>query len=167
MKKLNFVVDTNVTVVANGKADHVELKCMFTCIDSLEQIRKNHRLLLDDKHLILKEYQKNLSPSGQPGPGDAFFKWVWDNQENPKYCQKVCVTPNEDRCFAEFPDDPRLSRFDRDDRIFVAVALASITNPTVLNASDTDWWDHHDALKEHGVKIKFLCRELMKKTKSA
>lgn len=159
----DFLVDTNVAVVANGKADHVGPKCILTCIDSLEQLRKNHRLLLDDKRLILKEYQRNLSPSGQPGPGDAFFKWLWDNQANLKRCHAVPVTLNEDRGFAEFPDDLRLRKFDHDDRVFVAVARASKTNATVLNASDTDWWEYCVALEENGVNIKFLCPELMKK----
>lgn len=156
-------MDTNVAVTANGKADHVGPECTLICIDFLEKLRKDHLLLLDDKHLILSEYQKNLRHSGQPGPGDAFFIWLWNNQANPQHCHTVAVTTNEERGFVEFPDDPRLSNFDHDDRVFVAVARASKTNPSVVNASDRDWWDHRAALRENGVNIKFLCPELMRK----
>ena len=91
-----------------------------------------------------------------------FFLWLWQNQANPEYCRKISVTPHEDRGFEEFPDDPDLSAFDQDDRKFVAVALASGTGPNVLNASDTGWWLHQQALHQHGVEIVFLCPELMK-----
>jgi hypothetical protein len=61
----------------------------------------------------------------------------------------------------EFPDDPELVRFDRSDRKFVAVALASRLDPSVLNATDTDWWHYRECLKRHGVRVVFLCSGLM------
>ena len=67
------------------------------------------------------------------------------------------------RGFEEFPDSARLSSFDRSDRKFVAVALASGSSPKVLNAADTDWWDHRQALEENGVDVVFLCPELMER----
>lgn len=125
-------------------------------------MQDRHRVLLDDKHLILAEYRKNLSPSGQPGPGDAFFKLIFENQSNPDYCRKVAVNLHPDRGLEEFPTDPRLGPFDHDDRKFVAVALASETEPQVLNASDTDWWHYRQELLRHGVGVIFLCPEIMR-----
>ena len=122
---------------------------------------EEHRVLLDDKNLILIEYRRNLHPSGQPGTGDAFFKWLFDNQANLEQCRRVAVTLDPDREFEEFPDDPALTSFDRNDRKFVAVALASGTEPKVLNASDTDWWDYRGELHRHGIVVVFLCPELM------
>ena len=75
--------------------------------------------------------------------------------------RQVTITPHEQRGFEEFPDDPELARFDRDDRKFVAVALASGTSPPIVNASDRDWWEHREALQVHGIEILFLCPELM------
>jgi len=117
---------------------------------------------MDYGDLILGEYRRNLNPSGQAGPGDAFFKWLWNNQGNADQCRRVDITPDDDGSFTEFPDDPELKRFDRNDRKFVAVALASGSVPPVLNASDPGWWEHRVALQRHGVRIEFLCPELMK-----
>ena len=162
MGKPEVVMDTNVPRTANGEADHAGPDCEATCIQALRRIRTNWRLLLDDKRRIIEEYRKRLSHSGQPGPGDAFFKWLWENQANPQHCRIVLVTAHEDRGFVEFPDDPRLRKFDDDDRKFVAVALASGTEPELLNAVDRDWWDHRKALAENGVDVVFLCPELMR-----
>ena len=154
-------MDTNVAVVANGKTGQADKDCILECIARLRHIQEDCLLLLDDRNRIIDEYRNNLNPSGQPGPGDVFFLWLWRNQGNPEYCQKIAVTPHEDRGFEEFPDDLDLSAFDQDDRKFVAVALASGTGPKVLNASDTDWWHHRQALQKHGVEIVFLCPDLM------
>ena len=166
MGKADVVVDTNVPLVANGKADQAGLKCEDACVRKLIQVQAERRTLLDDKWLIIEEYRRNLSHAGQPGVGDAFFKWLWENQANPQHCRIVPVTVHADREFAEFPDDPRLVSFDLADRKFVAVALASGAGPHVLNATDTDWWHDRQALAENGVHIVFLCPELMDKDRS-
>ena len=159
--KAEVVLDTNVAVVANGKTGQADKDCILECIARLRHIQEECLLLLDDRNRIIDEYRNNLNPSGQPGPGDAFFLWLWQNQANQEYCRNIAVTPHEDHGFEEFPDDPDLSAFDQDDRKFVAVALASGTGPKVLNASDTDWWHHRQALQKHGVEIVFLCPDLM------
>ena len=159
--KTEVVVDTNVAVVANGAHGPAGSRCVRRSVGRLRQVLNDCRVLLDDKQLILAEYRKNLSPSGQPGPGDAFFKLLYENQSNPEYCRTVAVNLHLDREFEEFPADPQLRSFDRNDRKFVAVALASGTNPQVLNASDRDWWEYRDPLSDHGVRIVFLCPELM------
>ena len=160
--KTEIVMDTNVAMVANGKADQAGSNCIRKCLERLRQMVNECRVLLDNQSLILDEYRKNLSPSGQPGPGDAFFKWLFDNQGNLEHCRKVGVNLNSEREFEEFPVDPKLSSFDRSDRKFVAVVLASETRPEVLNASDSDWWYHRQNLQKHGIEIVFLCPELMK-----
>jgi|SRR6185295_17128940 len=157
------VVDTNVAVVANGKAPHAGVGCVRACVDALVEIQSRGRLLLDDCGEILIEYRRHLSPSGQPGVGDAFFKWLWSNQANPERCRKVSINPvAEPRCFEEFPAALDLSNFDPSDRKFVAVAIASGENPPILNAVDSDWWTHREPLRRQGVEVRFLCPELMK-----
>ena len=161
MDKIEVVMDTNVPRTANGEADHAGPECEAACIQALMRIRTNRRLLLDDKRRIIEEYRNGLSLSGQPGPGDAFFKWLWENQANQLYCRIVPVTVHDDRGFNEFPNDSRLCKFDSDDRKFVAVALASQSSPQVLNAIDNGWWVHRQALTDNGVEVAFLCPELM------
>lgn len=152
-----FVVDTNVAVVANGNAPQADNACIAACVDALDTVRRN-RILLDDSFRILHEYVANLHPTGQPGPGDAFLKWVFNVQADVRHCECVRITPRDGADdFNEFPNDPDLLRFDRSDRKFVAVALASRRDPKVLNAVDSDWGDYHRALMRHGVRVEFLC----------
>ena len=101
----------------------------------------------------------NLSLSGQPGAGDAFMKWVFQNQANESHCELVPITLINciEQDFEEFPDDPDLADFDRSDRKFVAVALTSQHSPPVLNATDSDWWKWRQALERNGIEIEFLC----------
>lgn len=163
----SVVVDTNVGLVANGKAEQASPECVLTCIDRFERIREKEKVLLDDGMYILHEYMSNLSMSGQPGMGDAFMKWVWENQANPGHCLQIHITPKEPGSddFEEFPNDPDLRDFDMSDRKFVAVSIASGLNPPVLNASDKDWWEYRKPLERNGVQIDFLCPELMLRNK--
>jgi hypothetical protein len=158
-----FVVDVNVAIVANGKSPQADLDCQSACVDALLGVAETGRIVLDDGRRILSEYQRHLSPSGQPGLGDAFMQWVWENQAVAERCELVPLTPRGAGAdeFAEFPDDPELRTFHRDDRKYVAVALASQENPEVLNAVDVDWWQHKDTLARNGVRIRFLCPQHM------
>lgn len=159
---MRVVVDTNVAIVANGGFADASKQCVDVCIDALLAARTGG-VLVDDGYRIFEEYQRHLSHAGQPGVGDAFFKWLWSNQANPSSCCQVTITRSgaDDFDFEEFPKDPALAKFDRSDRKFVAVALASGENPEILDATDSDWWDFADALARHGVQIRFLCPELL------
>jgi hypothetical protein len=154
-----FVVDTNVPVVANGRSDQADADCVIACLRSLQEIRERGMIVLDASMLILREYMNNLSLSGQPGAGDLFMKWVFDVQAVNTRCEQVPITPKptDPFDFVEFPADPDLALFDRSDRKFVAVALASQQAPAILNAVDQDWANHHAALRRNGVELRFLC----------
>ncbi|MEW5879733.1 MAG: hypothetical protein AB1761_04740 [Pseudomonadota bacterium] len=147
-------------VVANGRHVPAQERCVGACIDALERARREP-VVIDDRQCILDEYRRHCSFSGQPGLGDAFFKWLWSRQADPRHCRRVQINPHTKCGFEEFPADKRLQGFDRSDRKFVAVALAAGDAPPILNASDTDWWLAREVLAEHGVKISFLCPELM------
>jgi len=161
--KSAVVVDTNVPIVANGKSDQAGMECEMACIDRLEVVRDQYRVVIDSLGQIMKEYRKYLSPSGQPGPGDVFYKWLWDNRTNQEVCRQVAITPSGvgDGNFAEFPQDPELAAFHHKDRKFVAVILASGEHAPVINATDTDWWHFREALARHDVEVEFICPELM------
>ena len=157
-----LVIDTNVTVVANGQNEQAGYSCQCGCIEALENAREQ-LVLIDEDFEILDEYRRHLSHSGQPGVGDAFFKWLWENQSNPDHCRKVQINPDstDPGSFEEFPKDQDLADFDYDDRKFVAVASASKLAARILNASDTDWWLAREALRRHGLDVEFLCPSLM------
>lgn len=161
---MSVVIDTNVAIVANCSYEAASVNCEERCIQALLDARDGDGVILvDDKQLIFKEYRKHLSHAGQPGVGDAFFRWLWNNQANPACCRQVMIThaDPEGRVFEEFPDSPDLSGFDRSDRKFVAVALVSEENPNILNATDSDWWEFREVLLRHGLRLEFLCQELM------
>ncbi len=161
------ILDTNVLVVANGNASHASIECQIACIESLDTIRQSSIVVLDENDLIFNEYMHYASLSGHPGVGDAFLKWIFTNKHNPKYCRFVAITPDEQREFVEFPDDPDLATFDRSDRKFVAVAIVHERMyeeaATILNATDSDWWHVYTALARHGIRIRFLCDDQRQK----
>ena len=117
-------------------------------------------IVIDDGMQILLEYISAVSLRGQPGLGHVFVKWVFDNQAVPSRCERVPLTQNgiNEGEFCEFPNDMSLEGFDRSDRKFVAVALASRNQPEILNAVDSDWWNYRQQLAAHGVRIRFLCQ---------
>lgn len=162
---MKYVVDTNVPVVANGQSSQASPECVMACVQMIRAIQTQHTLVLDSAYEIFREYKTYLSPSGQPGVGDAFFKWFLTNQANPKHCEYVQITPTAGQgglTFTEFPNnDQALVGFDYSDRKFAAVALAHPEHPSVVNAVDTDWWHYKQALKTHGLKIEFLCPDEM------
>jgi hypothetical protein len=138
---------------------------VLRCVDELRKVVERVVLVLDDAMHILNEYKRHLSFAGQPGVGDAFFKWVWNNQANPKRCETVHLTPRgaADNDFEEFPNDPALSAFDPADRKFAAVAHASRRRPAVLNAVDSDWYVFQNPLRKHGIRVRQLCPEEVKR----
>lgn len=152
-----LVVDTNVPIAANARGTDADAACQAACIDALLRARDSSIILLDVHGEILREYRPYLSPTGQPGTGDAFFKWLWNNQANTEHCVLVQIHPHPERVFEEFPAARDLAAFDRSDRKFVAVAIASALQPRVLNALDSDWRAFADALLAAGVMVECLC----------
>lgn len=160
MKPL-VVVDTNVALVANDSSPQAGPDCVIACVKRLEEVQSGERVALDEQGRILGEYFKKGQRSGGPGVGDEFVKWVWDHQADCGFCATFAITPHVVRGFVEFPEDEDLSSFDHDDRVFVAVAVASGKKARILNAVDSGWWSHRDVLGRNGIRVDFLCPELM------
>ena len=152
------VVDTNVMVWANGRSNNF-YKCVLKCIAVLKEIRKRGRVAIDDCNLILDEYRRVLHQSGQPGVGDSFFKWLFDNQAVVEICERVTITPNEENPneIIEFPNHPKLIDFDPSDRKFVAVSAVHPDHPRIHQALDSKWWGYKDTFLECGIVVEFIC----------
>jgi hypothetical protein len=155
------VVDTNVLIVANEGSEQATPECVLASVNALSALRRSGLVALDDQFLILDEYRSHASLGGQPGVGDGFLRHLYDNLYNGAVCRVVTITRIEDGSFVEFPSDQRLATFDRDDRKFVAVALCCEPIAEILNATDTDWWNHQEALAVNGIDVRFLCPDLM------
>jgi len=151
------VVDTNVLVTANHR-NGSSYACASKCAQALLRIRASGSVVIDDLDRILSEYQRYCSHSGQPGVGDYFFRWVYDNLGQEELVCRVTLSPRGDSGdFAEFPGHLGLAKFDLNDKKFVAVANAHQDRPPILQASDTKWWGWKDALLECGITVEFLC----------
>jgi hypothetical protein len=156
---MRVVVDTNVPIVANGRADpssgarEPSLGCRIAAIEFLTQALKSHRILLDLAGEIQKEYRTYLNPGGQPGVGDRFYQAILMSM--PTRVERVDLPRTAEGDYVDFPADPELADFDPSDRKFAA--LARRARAPVANATDTDWLHHRVALERNGVTVDFVC----------
>ncbi len=108
----SVVVDTNLLVVANDRIKHPgSPKCIIACIRALREVIENGRICLDDKRRMFDQYKRYASFSGDPGAGDAFFRWAFDNQANDDLCERVVINPRgrTKTIFTNFQTTPILS----------------------------------------------------------
>lgn len=134
---------------------------MEACVNAIEHVVKTRGLVLDAGGEIFEEYARNLSLAGQPGVGDGFLKWVYDNQWEFNESQRVAIT-KKGNSYKEFPENSSLDKFDPSDRKFVAVANAHAEKPPILQATDKEWWRFKEALSECGISVRFLCEDYVK-----
>jgi hypothetical protein len=164
---LKCVIDTNVAVIANNKEKtdenkKIPLECILKCVQIIREIKENGHVYIDDNWRILREYQNNLDSSGQPGVGDAFFKWLLQNVSNTKRCTQIHITETAENEYVEFPEDKGLSEFDCSDRKFVAVSNAHSEKPPILEGFDSKWWGFKEILQKCGVRVYFVCQKEIK-----
>jgi hypothetical protein len=150
------VVDANVPIVANGRDGDYHPDCQEACVDALHAIMRRGRVYIDGAGAILTEYARYLNHSGQPGFGDAYFRFVIQNQGNPKRVRTIELLFDEGRQqYVDFPTDARLANFDPSDRKYAACARKA--QKPVLNAVDSDWLHHRAALDDNGIRVEFIC----------
>ena len=164
------VVDTNVPITANRASKPLTIPqelnaCVLSCIDEIERVVKHGGLVLDDSGEIFEEYLNNLSLRGQPGAGDAFVVWVYNNQWNPEKVDRISIT-RENESYREFPNNPSLVGFDISDRKFIAVANAHPDKPLVLQATDIAWWEYKNTLAHCGISVCFICEDYIRQKAS-
>jgi hypothetical protein len=115
------------------------------------------RLVLDDRFLILLEYQNKTTPKVGNRPGDAFVRWALRNSATAGRVERVPLVDHPTRGFESFPDDTDLATFDLADRKFVAVTCVHADRPPILQAVDSKWLAWNTALNRHAVVVDFLC----------
>jgi hypothetical protein len=156
---MRCTVDTNVPIVANGRPDPTEqsrrpsIDCRLKAVARLTELRAHGTILLDMAGEIQKEYRRYLSPSGQPGVGDLFYREIINSA--PGRVERVDLPQLPSGEYQDFPTDPALARFDPSDRKFAA--LSRRERAPVVTATDSDWIDHRSALEANGVQIEFVC----------
>jgi hypothetical protein len=153
---MEYVVDVNVPIVSKGNSPQATRQCELNCIKFLELLQQQHKIVIDSRGKILSEYTRHLASEQEPSVASEFYKWVISNQVNPAKCEAVDIHANAQRVFNEFPADSKLRRFDRNDRKYVAVAIAHPAHPEIAQAVDTKWKPYETALRKYKVRIIFL-----------
>ncbi len=154
-----YAVDTNVAIVANGEADPSNggqppsLACREAAIDFLMGLMEQGHVVVDSWGAVLEEYMRHLDAGKKPGVGHLFLLTII--RKRSLFARFVDLPKLADGSYADFPDAPRLAKFDPSDRKFAA--LARRENVPVANATDTDWLKHEGPLADNGIRVQFLC----------
>lgn len=158
---LACVVDTNVTTTANEANPGASRECVARSSAALLAVVRKGHVFIDDAGAIVDEYRRNLRPRGEPGVGDAFFKWLLTHEWNEEKVTRVTITPKEadPEDYEELPAPSDGTAYDRSDRKFLAVSAAHPKRPPILQSFDSKWWGWQESLKRIGVRIHFLCQD--------
>jgi len=153
------VIDTNVPATANAANIGASPECVASSARALKTVMDKGHAFIDDKGLIVAEYRKHLSGKGQPGPGDAFLRWVLTHEWGGERVTRVSLTPKQadSEDFDELPAPTGEVIYDPSDKKFLAVAAAHGEHPPILQSFDSKWWGWRDSLAKAGVSIHFLC----------
>ena len=151
------VVDTNVLISANGRNIHADDICQLACIRKINTIREAQTVYLDEQNLIFNEYKNHLHFSGEPGVGDAFFKYIYNRQFSGSRVGRVPITPssNASKGFEELPEN----QLDPSDRKFLAVAM--VADASIVNATDSDWHENRTLLDSIRIEVEQLCPHML------
>jgi len=153
------VVDTNVATTANGANDGASQACVAASAMALHSVVRFGHVFVDDRNRIVAEYRANLRARGEPGPGDAFLKWLLTHEWGGERVTQVQITPraDDDEDFVELTRPLSGVTYDRSDRKFLAVAAAHPQHPPILQSFDSKWWGWRDSRRQDGVTVHFLC----------
>jgi predicted nucleic acid-binding protein len=155
-----LVIDTNVAIMANGIDGKGEKVTNLACHENCESFLKDYanlEIVVDEMGFILQEYSRHLKHAGQPGMGDAFFKYVFYNQHTNKKIHRVTITPMlpiADMNFAELPPN---NTVDPSDRKFLAAAVSAQAD--IVYAVDRGWARQKSLLEKLQIETIQLCPE--------
>ncbi len=150
------VIDTNVLLVANQQHKNTSPECVLSCTEKLLWAQQHGLIVIDDTYRIISEYCNKPDINGTRA-GDAFLKWLLQNQSNTDRVHQVPINETHPDHYAEFPDQDLQPDFDAPDRKFPAVANAHPDKPSIFQAADCKWLNWWPALHATGVTVEFVC----------
>lgn len=158
-----YIIDTNVPLVAQGSAVHMSEDCIINCVDFLEKLFTNKfKLVIDTDYHLIGEYENRMSSGSRLEYGNRFLKWILTNQANPQKIKTVVINQLDEFNFEEVPQSLIEIGFDNSDRKFIAVAIANNNQAPVAQAADSKWIGWEEALINEGISVYFLCKEELK-----
>lgn len=164
------IIDTNVICEA-GRTDYemdssLAVRCTEMCIDFIYNFIKSptSRLVLDTGWEIVREYERNISKSGQPTLANRFMLWLYAYLSKIPAEDLIDIQKKGQDLYETFPLDDRLKDFDPRDRKFIALANVHSAHPPIIQGTDCKWWGFKDIFREYGIEICFLCEDYIKDT---
>ena len=154
-----FVIDTNVFIAANRKAEHLCDEDIDKCRLFVTSLFSDTVISLDLQGEIFTEYMKYLNLSGQPDISDHYFKYIWDRQHNRKICEMVDISKNKKGIYKQLNNKNDLLKFDQNDQKFIAVCLGSKNQAKICNATDSDWKNNKTLLSKHNIEVLEVLQE--------
>jgi hypothetical protein len=118
-------------------------------------------VMVDTLDRLMDEYQPYVNFRGEPGVGDAFYRYVFDNQYYEDRVRRVEITPSADegRGYEELPENTMRAG----DRVVLAVAVTG--KGRVVNATDSDWAEQEELMTALNVGVVQVCPALATKLK--
>lgn len=154
------MVDTNVLLVASAGDEgsrfedtHVPEAEREVVFEWLAEFRKDEErlMVLDEERGIVEEYLNKLSPQ------DFGWQVLMQKQGSARWV----LVDYDHEGFAVVPEG--LSKLDKSDRKMAAAVLADRTlhgaESSIVNACDSDWYEHEKALQAHDVVVEQLLPE--------
>lgn len=158
-----YIVDTNVPLVAQGTATQMSGNCILNCVNFLERLFQGHFILvIDSDYHLIGEYSNQMNKGSQYQYGNRFLKWIYNNQANPCKIKTVEINQLDEFNFKEVPQSLIDIGFDNSDRKFVAVAIANNNRASIAQAADSKWIGWDEALISEGITVHFLCKDELK-----
>lgn len=168
---ISHAIDTNVLLVASAfdrtspfgdtSAPLEVREAAFEWLSGFSHARDRY-LLLDDQEAIQGEYRSRL---GRRAPQDFGYRVLVDKITKGQ-AHFIPIKVDRDGN-AILPDPLQAAVHDRSDRKFVAVCLSFESESTLVNATDTDWYDAESALRDAGVRLEQIaehwCRDEWKR----
>lgn len=152
---MRLVIDTNVLMIADRRGSDITQLCVDSAIECVASLSDGNVICLDEDDAILDEYAANIK---EIRPYSLVAKLLIDLRQQRYSASNIHRAPLPKNHAGEYKDCPQSlidANFDRSDRKFVA--LAKVTQATVCNAVDTDWFDHADLLCREGIQVNNLC----------
>lgn len=160
---MEYIIDTNVPLVAQGTAAQMSANCEKNSADFLEKLFQGQfNLVIDSDYHLIGEYEKQLPKGSQAQYGNRFLKWIYTNQANPLKIKTVQINQIDEYNFEEVPQSLIDIGFDNSDRKFVAVAIANKNQAPIAQAADSKWINWEETLNSEGISVNFLCKEELK-----
>lgn len=155
-----YVVDTNVWVISDPIVADLtkdEIDCIDICRKWLgEFINGDDKLVVDRSYKVIKEYRKRIRKGGRAE------QWLNQLETKPRDRKLVELEIEFDaEGYAKVPTHCEIP--DKDDRKWVALALAHNPTPPIVNATDTDWTQAKAMLDAAGLSVMELCLAYIQK----